>query len=58
MRRRAVTVFQNATGDRLEDSADIVVTARGNLNDISWPELSGLERFRGKLLHSAEWDEE
>ena len=39
-----------------QDTADILVSARGGLNNISWPEIPGLEKFGGKLMHSAMWD--
>lgn len=41
-----------------EEGVDVVIAARGLLNEPSWPDISGLERFKGKLMHSAEWDEQ
>jgi cation diffusion facilitator CzcD-associated flavoprotein CzcO len=35
---------------------DSVISARGTLNDIQWPEIEGLRSFQGKLMHSASWD--
>jgi cation diffusion facilitator CzcD-associated flavoprotein CzcO len=29
----------------------------GNLNNWCWPKIEGLQRFKGKLIHSANWDE-
>lgn len=47
------------TGETFEENdIDFVLTARGQLNEVAWPQVPGLEKFRGKLLHSAEWDEE
>lgn len=46
------------TGEVMTEEADIVVAARGNLNDIAWPEIHGLETFKGKMMHSAAWDPE
>lgn len=41
-----------------EDDVDVLITARGLLNEPSWPNVPGLRTYRGKLLHSAEWDDE
>ena len=50
--------FQNVrTGEVFEDTADILTTGIGVLNDWKWPSIPGLHDFRGKLLHSASWDE-
>lgn len=46
------------TGEKFEDTADILVPARGQLNEVNWPDVPGLDKFKGKLLHSAEWDDE
>ncbi len=45
------------TGDMLEDSADVLISAIGALNDWRWPSIKGLHDFKGKLLHSAAWDQ-
>jgi len=39
-----------------EDEADILVNGTGFLNKWKWPEISGLHDFKGKLVHSATWD--
>ncbi|SCO92684.1 related to monooxigenase [Fusarium oxysporum] len=52
-----ITVTNLVTGETFQDVADIVVSARGGLNDVAWPKISGMNKFKGKLLHSAEWDE-
>lgn len=39
------------------DTADVLITGTGTLNEWKWPEIEGLETFRGKVLHSANWDE-
>lgn len=46
-----------ATGETFEDKADIFITARGQLNECNWPDLPGLDKFQGKLLHSGDWDD-
>jgi cation diffusion facilitator CzcD-associated flavoprotein CzcO len=38
--------------------ADAIVLATGQLHRPARPEIPGAERFRGRLMHSAEWDPE
>ncbi|KAL5331432.1 hypothetical protein ACEPPN_000962 [Leptodophora sp. 'Broadleaf-Isolate-01'] len=45
------------TGEIFLDEADIVLGARGGLSKHSWPDVEGLWDFKGKIVHSAEWDE-
>lgn len=45
------------TGEKLEEYVDIVVSARGFLNDIKWPSIPGWENFKGEKMHSAAWNE-
>jgi cation diffusion facilitator CzcD-associated flavoprotein CzcO len=37
-------------------TADVLVVAPGGLSEPAIPALPGLERFRGKVMHSARWD--
>lgn len=46
------------TGSLFSDSCDIFLSATGVLNDWTWPSIPGLDKFKGKMLHSAKWDEE
>lgn len=39
-----------------EHNADVVINAGGILNDWKWPDIKGLDTFRGRLLHTAAWD--
>ncbi len=41
-----------------ELTADIVISATGALADPAIPDLPGLERFGGRVFHSARWDHE
>ncbi len=59
----ATAVFDESTNtwtvtttDGDSHTADIVVTATGQLNQPAWPEIPGLESFTGKMFHSARWD--
>ena len=47
-----------ASGVLLQDSCDIFINASGFLNNWRWPTIEGLEKFRGPLLHSANWRNE
>jgi cation diffusion facilitator CzcD-associated flavoprotein CzcO len=48
--------WQVTTVDGSLFKADIVVTATGQLNQPSWPNIPGLASFDGKMFHSARWD--
>ena len=37
-------------------TADFVVSAVGQLNYPRYPDIAGIDSFRGKLMHSARWD--
>ncbi|KAI9798294.1 MAG: hypothetical protein M1833_004866 [Piccolia ochrophora] len=52
-----VKIKDITTGEDFEDTSDIFISAIGVLNDWKWPNLPGLHDFKGKLLHSAAWDE-
>jgi cation diffusion facilitator CzcD-associated flavoprotein CzcO len=53
-----VEVQNLATGETFKDQADVLISARGNLNTPSWPDIDGLETFQGEVMHSATWKEE
>jgi cation diffusion facilitator CzcD-associated flavoprotein CzcO len=36
---------------------DILISAAGLWNDWQWPDIPGLNTFKGTLLHTANWDE-
>jgi cyclohexanone monooxygenase len=42
------------SGDTVE--ADVVVSAIGMFNDLSWPDIDGLSTFAGAMWHSAQWN--
>ena len=50
-----VTVEVVATGEKFVNVADVVISARGTLNDILWPDVKGLSSFKGLVMHSAAW---
>ncbi|KAL3481293.1 hypothetical protein BJX99DRAFT_271239 [Aspergillus californicus] len=52
--------LQVETGDGtiIEDEVDVFINAGGVLNNWKWPSIEGLHDFKGKLIHSARWDQE
>lgn len=45
-------------GKEIDDFCDIFINASGVLNDWRWPDIQGIDDFKGVLLHTARWDEE
>ncbi|KIW19410.1 hypothetical protein PV08_03705 [Exophiala spinifera] len=41
----------------VEEQCDILVNASGFLNKWTWPNIEGLHDFKGKLIHTAAWDQ-
>lgn len=37
-------------------TTDFLISAVGQLNEPHTPEISGLDSFKGKLMHSARWN--
>ncbi|EJD00095.1 FAD/NAD-binding domain-containing protein [Fomitiporia mediterranea MF3/22] len=42
--------------ETFDDTADFVFAGLGALSRWSWPDIPGLNDFKGKLLHSADWE--
>jgi cation diffusion facilitator CzcD-associated flavoprotein CzcO len=55
---RKLVVENVKTGETIHDDADVLISARGNLNDKAWPKIPGFETFKGEVMHSAQWNEE
>ncbi|EGV65316.1 hypothetical protein PSN45_002536 [Yamadazyma tenuis] len=52
-----VTIQRNDDpNDTFTDSAEVLINATGVLNKWKWPDIKGLESFKGPRLHSANWD--
>lgn len=51
-----LTIRDLTTNEIFTDSSDVLISARGGLNNIAWPQIPGLDTFAGKLMHSASWD--
>lgn len=45
-----------ANGKEFVDVCDVVINAGGVLSNWEWPNIPGIENFKGKLMHSADWD--
>ncbi|PVH74482.1 cyclohexanone monooxygenase [Cadophora sp. DSE1049] len=52
-----VEVRNTVSGKVVTDIGDYIICAYGLLNDWQWPKIKGLHEFKGKLLHTADWDE-
>jgi cation diffusion facilitator CzcD-associated flavoprotein CzcO len=45
-------------GAQVDDWCDVLVSASGVLNSWKWPDIPGLDLFKGKMMHSSAWDQE
>lgn len=46
------------TGETYTDEAEYFINAGGVLNNWKWPDIPGLHDFKGKLMHSAAYEED
>ncbi len=44
-------------GEVFEDYCDVLLNAGGILNKWRYPNIEGLKSFKGKLMHTATWDQ-
>lgn len=49
-------IQQGNSQSLIQDDADILINATGFLSKWSWPTIPGLDKFQGKLVHTAAWD--
>jgi cation diffusion facilitator CzcD-associated flavoprotein CzcO len=54
---RKLKIKMVETDEIFEDDADVLIAARGTLNDIAWPQIPGLRSFKGEIMHLAAWNE-
>ncbi len=54
---RHLTVENLESGDIIHDVADVVISARGSLNEMSWPDIPGLKEMAIPVMHPAAWDD-
>ncbi|KAJ4290394.1 hypothetical protein N0V90_010610 [Kalmusia sp. IMI 367209] len=55
--RWRVKVRNLESGEVVEDSAEFFINAGGVLNNWKWPNIPGLQSFKGKMMHSANYEE-
>jgi cation diffusion facilitator CzcD-associated flavoprotein CzcO len=46
-----------ATGTVVDDEAEFFINAGGVLNNFKWPDIPGIKDYKGKLMHSAAYEE-
>ena len=44
--------------EEIEDVADVLVTAFGAISRWNWPDIAGMQDFKGELYHTAQFDPE
>jgi len=52
-----VRVKDLTSGKEIVDTCDILINASGILNHWKWPAIPGLDKYKGTLLHTANWDD-
>ncbi|KAH8820421.1 flavin-binding monooxygenase [Xylogone sp. PMI_703] len=53
-----ITVENTKTKEIIKEDCDVLISARGALNDIAWPNIPGFNTFKGEVMHSAAWNQE
>lgn len=57
-RREGQETYDTSDWEEFHDTTDILFCGIGALNRWTWPDISGLEEFSGKVVHTAQWDSE
>ncbi|PVH68350.1 FAD/NAD(P)-binding domain-containing protein [Cadophora sp. DSE1049] len=57
IKRWKLAITNSKTTETYQDEADVLIVARGGLNNIKWPAIPGLHSFKGEVMHSAAWNE-
>ncbi|RDW76107.1 hypothetical protein BP5796_06928 [Coleophoma crateriformis] len=52
-----VGVENTVNGETFFDEAEVLINAGGYLSSWVWPQIPGLESFKGHMTHSAHWDD-
>jgi len=55
-RHRWVADLRSADGEVEQLESNVLIAAVGAFGTPKWPAIDGLERFRGDLMHTAQWD--
>ncbi|KAK7549272.1 FAD/NAD(P)-binding domain-containing protein [Phyllosticta citricarpa] len=53
-----VKVKDFESGETITDTGDFLINATGFLNNWKWPNVPGLDKFKGDLVHTAAWPED
>ncbi|ROV88967.1 hypothetical protein VMCG_10149 [Cytospora schulzeri] len=51
-------ILLEQNGQMKHDEADFIINGSGFLSKWKWPDIKGIWDFKGKLVHSARWDNE
>ncbi|EWG44880.1 hypothetical protein FVEG_05847 [Fusarium verticillioides 7600] len=54
----AADAILGVQGEIFYDECDLLLYATGILNKFKWPEITGIENFKGRLVHTAHWPED
>ncbi|KAH7397965.1 hypothetical protein BKA64DRAFT_624001 [Cadophora sp. MPI-SDFR-AT-0126] len=50
--------IEDVTNNRIfADEAEVLINAGGFLNSWKWPDIPGIDSYKGTLVHSAKWDD-
>jgi cation diffusion facilitator CzcD-associated flavoprotein CzcO len=52
-----VTIKDLQSSQEISDHCDVLVNASGVLNNWRWPAIPDLDKYKGTLLHTANWDD-
>jgi hydroxyversicolorone monooxygenase len=52
------TLASDGTRTDFSDECDVLLHATGVLDKFKWPKIEGLDKFKGKLVHTARWPDE
>jgi cation diffusion facilitator CzcD-associated flavoprotein CzcO len=53
-----VSVLNLASGETFFQTCEILINAGGILNNWKWPQIEGVHDFKGRLVHTAAWDQD
>ncbi|KAJ4321385.1 hypothetical protein N0V94_002922 [Neodidymelliopsis sp. IMI 364377] len=48
----------NGESKEWDEECDLLLYATGILNNYKWPQIKGMESFKGRMLHTATWPED
>ncbi|EME49899.1 hypothetical protein DOTSEDRAFT_68639 [Dothistroma septosporum NZE10] len=57
-RGKWIVMVRRPDGEIFKDESDVLIGARGLLNNKQWPDIEGLNSFQGEVMHSADWNDD